>query len=745
MADNRALIIGGTGLVGSRLARGLEDRGFGVTATFMSRPIPGLQTLDIRDASQTRNIVTEKRPHVVCLAAAFTNVDESEDREDEAAAVNIQGTRFVAHAAESVGATLVFFSTDYVFDGREGPYREDAEPAPLNVYGRTKLKGEQIVRETLEDHLIVRTTCVYGWDRGSKNLGMQVWQRLGAGEKMLVPSDQVTTPTLADYLAEATLRLVEEGVRGIVNIAGPDLLSRGEFARSLAQAYSLDRNLIIPTPTSELGQRARRPLAGGLDTTQVRDYLGTEPMPLDESLKRLRRQWRSDTYVSAGPTKPRSEAESLKQDILEKARIYHAVAHAPKEFVPFKSRVPYSGRIFGDDEMVNLIDAALDFWLTLGPYGDVFEKNLATFLGSRDTMLVNSGSSANLAAVLSLTSSRLDRPLQPGDEVITPAVTFPTTLAPIVQAGLIPVFVDVELETLNLDVARIDDAFSPRTRAMMVPHTLGNPFDLDIVLEAARAHDLYLIEDSCDALGATFGGKAVGTFGDLGTLSFYPAHQMTMGEGGAVIINKAAYSRILRSIRDWGRDCWCAPGESNTCGKRFGWQLGDLPAGYDHKYSYSHIGFNLKPTDLQAAIGVAQLRRVPEFVERRRHNFERIHSALKAYEDRLILPKSHPRAQPSWFGFPITVREGLSRRSLVQWLEDSNIETRDVFAGNILRQPGYQGIKHRVAGDLRQSDRVMRDTFFIGVYPGISEEMLDFIVERFETYFASLGNAGQGT
>ena len=339
--------------------------------------------------------------------------------------------------------------------------------------------------------------------------------------------------------------------------------------------------------------------------------------------------------------------------------------------------------------------------------------------------------------MMTLMSPQLPQPLRPGDEVITPAVTFPTTLAPIVQSGLIPVFVDCEIGTYNVDPALLADAIGPRTRALVIPHTLGNPFALDVVTELAREHDLYLVEDSCDALGATFDGQRVGTFGDLASLSFYPAHQMTMGEGGAVLVNHARYQRIVRSVRDWGRDCWCAPGESNTCARRFGWHLGDLPSGYDHKYIYSHIGYNLKPTDLQAAIGLAQLQRVPDFVDLRRRNFAMLYDGLRAFEDRLILPVSDPRAEASWFGFPITVRDGVSRQSLVRWLETGNIETRSVFGGNILRQPGYQSIDHRVVGTLDRSDQIMRDTFFIGVHPGLSADMLAYVIERVSAFFAS--------
>jgi CDP-6-deoxy-D-xylo-4-hexulose-3-dehydrase len=430
-----------------------------------------------------------------------------------------------------------------------------------------------------------------------------------------------------------------------------------------------------------------------------------------------------------------TDADRLKQEIFERVRQYYRLAHLPRPFVPFESRINYAGRVFDEQEMLNLADSMLDFWLTMGPYGDLLESRMKEFLNCRDFVLVNSGSSANLVAVSALCSPLLKGHLKPGDEVITPAVTFPTTLAPIVQNGLIPVFLDCELGTYNIDASRLESAISDRTRALLLPHTLGNPFDLDVAMEIAKRNELLLIEDTCDALGATFDGRSVGTFGHLATLSFYPAHHMTMGEGGGVIVNAPRLSRVVKSIRDWGRDCWCATGQSNTCGKRFGWQCGALPKGYDHKYIYSSIGYNLKPTDMQAAIGVAQLDKVPGFVERRRHNFERLYRGLQECQDWLILPTWHPKARPSWFGFPITVREGVSRHDLVQWLEGANIETRGVFGGNILRQPAYMNIPHRVVGGLENSDRVARDTFFIGVYPGISDEMVDFLVERIGAFF----------
>jgi CDP-6-deoxy-D-xylo-4-hexulose-3-dehydrase len=429
----------------------------------------------------------------------------------------------------------------------------------------------------------------------------------------------------------------------------------------------------------------------------------------------------------------------LKEGIFEQVRAYYDAAHRPGAFVPFETKVPYAGRVFDAEELVTLTDAALDFWLTLGPYGDRFERALTAFFSARDCLLVNSGSSANLLAVATLCSPHLEGALRPGDEVITPAVTFPTTLAPLVQHRLVPVFVDVEPGTYNVDPNLVADAVTPKTRALVIPHTLGNPCDLEALAAIARKHDLWFVEDCCDALGGIFDGRLVGTFGDLATLSFYPAHHLTMGEGGGVVVNRSRFMRPARSLRDWGRDCWCAPGASNTCGKRFAWQLGDLPAGYDHKYIYSHVGYNLKPTDLQAAVGCAQLLKLDRFVAARRRNFARLVEALQGLEEFLLLPKAHPKARPSWFGLPLTAREGVVRADLVRWLEEAKIETRQIFAGNILRQPAFRDIPHRVHGDLTETDRVMTHAFFIGVYPGLTEEMVEFMIKRLTGFFATTG------
>lgn len=405
--------------------------------------------------------------------------------------------------------------------------------------------------------------------------------------------------------------------------------------------------------------------------------------------------------------------------------------HPRSKFVPGESPVPVTGKVFGEEELLAATKAGLDFWLTSGPYTQEFESRFARVVGMRHAFMVNSGSSANLLALSSLTSpAHGERMLKPGDEVITVAAGFPTTVTPILQNGLIPVYVDVDPETYVAINEQLDAAVSSKTKAIMMAHTLGNPFNLDFVQDLARKHNLWIIEDSCDGLGGTYKGQTLGSFGDLSTFSFYPAHHITTGEGGAVLVKKAAHKRIVESFRDWGRDCWCAPGCDNTCLKRYEWTLGELPSGYDHKYTYSHLGYNLKSGDIQAAIGLAQLNRLESFVELRRRNWSYLFEGLKGLEEYFILPKATEGSDPSWFGFALTVKPGspITRNQVVQALNEKNIGTRLLFGGNLLRQPAFINTPRRVIGDLINTDRVMTDTFWIGVWPGLSIEMLDYMI-----------------
>ncbi len=407
-------------------------------------------------------------------------------------------------------------------------------------------------------------------------------------------------------------------------------------------------------------------------------------------------------------------------------------------------RIPYASRVYDENEFVNLIDSSLEFWLTAGRYANKFEKEFAQYLGVKYCSLVNSGSSANLLAFMTLTSPLLgDRQIKRGDEVITVAAGFPTTVAPIIQYGAVPVFVDLTIPQYNIDVTQLEDALSDKTKAIMIAHTLGNPFNLEYISKFCKEHNLWLIEDNCDALGSTYNingeEKLTGTVGDIGTSSFYPPHHMTMGEGGAVYTDSALLNKIIKSFRDWGRDCQCSSGQDNLCGNRFTQKYGELPIGYDHKYVYSHFGYNLKATDLQAAIGCAQLEKFPSFVERRKYNFNRLKEGLSCLEDKLILPEAERNSDPSWFGFMITVKD-VDKSDLVQYLEDKGVQTRMLFAGNILKQPCFDEIrndetKYRVVGDLKTTDEIMNNTFWIGVYPGMTDDKLDYMIETIKNYF----------
>jgi CDP-6-deoxy-D-xylo-4-hexulose-3-dehydrase len=428
----------------------------------------------------------------------------------------------------------------------------------------------------------------------------------------------------------------------------------------------------------------------------------------------------------------------LRAQIAKLVEEFATLSYAHRPFVPGSTVVPPSGKVLGAPELQNMVEASLDGWLTTGRFNDAFEARLGAFLGVKFVSTVNSGSSANLLAFSALTSPRLgERAIRPGDEVIGVAAGFPTTVNPILQFGAVPVFVDVDIPTYNIDPAQLEAAISPRTRAIMLAHTLGNPYNLRVVTDLCRKHGLWLVEDCCDALGSTYDGRLVGTFGDIGTLSFYPAHHITMGEGGAVFTNNPELKLIVDSFRDWGRDCYCAPGKDNTCGKRFCWKLGDLPEGYDHKYTYSHLGYNLKISDMQAACALAQMGRVDDFIAARRRNFRFLTERLRGCEDFLILPQATSGSDPSWFGFPITIRSSANGRrvDLLTYLDQNKIGTRLLFAGNLTRQPYMIGRNYRVSGELTNTDIIMNDTFWIGVYPGLTESHLDYVGEKIEQHF----------
>ena len=431
--------------------------------------------------------------------------------------------------------------------------------------------------------------------------------------------------------------------------------------------------------------------------------------------------------------------KKIREEIFERVSEIYQLHKSREQFIPGESRINYAGRVYNEREMISLVDASLDFWLTTGRYARQFEEELANFIGVRYCLLTNSGSSANLLAISALTSHKLgERRLKPGEEVITTACGFPTTLNPIIQNNLIPVFIDIELGTYNIQADQIEQAISDKTKAIFVPHTLGNPVQLDRIMKLVKEYDLWFIEDNCDALGSKYRGKYTGSFGHISTCSFYPAHHITMGEGGAVLTDDPQLRKIIASFRDWGRDCWCDPGCDDTCKKRFDWKLGSLPAGYDHKYIYSHIGYNLKVTDMQAAVGVEQLKKLPEFIEKRKENFKLIYEGLRPHGDCLVIPKATANSDPSWFGFPLLVRENaeFSRDEIVRYLEENKIATRMLFGGNLLKQPAYEGVKYRAVSSLENTDVVMNGLFWIGVYPGLFPAMVDYIIHKFNQFLS---------
>ncbi len=429
--------------------------------------------------------------------------------------------------------------------------------------------------------------------------------------------------------------------------------------------------------------------------------------------------------------------KQIRREIFNRVKELYKLKKIQEKFIPGKTRIDYAGRVYDEKEMINLVDASLDFWLTAGRYAKKFEKDFAKFLGVKYCLLVNSGSSANLLAISALTSPKLgERRLSPGDEVITTACGFPTTLNPIIQNNLTPVFIDVDLGTYNIQAEKIEKAISKKTKAIFIAHTLGNPADIDKILKIVKKYNLWFLEDNCDALGSKYKGKYTGTFSHISTCSFYPAHHITTGEGGAVLTNDPELKRIIASFRDWGRDCHCEPGHDNSCGKRFGWKLGKLPFGYDHKYIYSHIGYNLKITDMQAAIGVAQLKKLPSFIKARKRNFSLFYNFFKKYEKYFILPRAAKNSQSSWFGFPLLVKPGVSfsRNEIVNYLEENQIATRMLFGGNLIKQPVYENTKYRIFDSLKNTDLVMNNLFWIGVYPGITKEKLCYILKVLDKF-----------
>lgn len=704
MSKKRILIIGASSQIGKRLY-GILSKEYSLIGTYCKNKIENLMYLDITNKKEVFLIFEKTKPDITILTSSLTNVNRCESEKNLARRINVLGTKNVVSLAEKYNTKLLFFSTDYIFDGKNGPYSEEAIPSPINYYGKTKAEGEEMVK-SLKDYLIIRTTGVFSYDRGT-NFVLQIIEALNKNREIKVSKDQYANPILADNLAECVKELLLRDKMGIWNISGDTYLSRYEFALLIAEVFSLDKRLIIALPTNQLHQEARRPLRGGLIIEKAKRELKTKILSAKDGLILMR------SFAK----------KEILEDIHKNIEMYYSLFHK-KVFTPGISKIHTGGRVYSQEELKEGCNAILDFWLTSGERTRLFEEEFGRYIGRRYTILVNSGSSSNL---LSLSSLKL----REKDEVITPASAFPTTINPIIQNGLIPVFVDVSLGRYNPEPEDIEMAISDRTRAIFITHTLGNPCEMDKIGEIAKRYNLFLIEDCCDALGSKYNGKLVGTFGDLATFSFYPAHHITMGEGGAIVTDEPDLSETLFSLRDWGRACICHPciltkDPDGYCKKRFKDE-------YDRRYLYTNIGYNLKATEMQAGIGLVQLKKLPEFIKVRKRNFELLYQGLKQLEDIFILPESLPNSRPSWFAFPITIRENVNieRKKMLLFLEEHKIETRLLFAGNILKQPAYKDMKYRVSGSLNNSDIIMEKTFFIGIYPGITEEMIEYILDVF--------------
>jgi len=715
----RILVTGSSGLVGKNLVEALRQE----------HEVSGLSTsfspwtdfaVDISDKKQVEEALDAFKPDVIVNCAAFSNVDGCETDQKKARAVNVDGTGNLCQWAGKAGAKIIQISTDYVYSGdSKKAYTEDSPVGPLNFYAKTKLLAEEEVSK-VKNHVILRTTSVYGFDPAGKNFLMQL---LEAKKKRKIPTDQVNNPTDVKLLCQYVVQVIAKDIRGTYLATGPESLDRYSFAQKIIKAFGLEPVLFEPAKTSELGQKAKRPLDLSTSSARLQKLTGIVPQNIDGSLQRIKAEMASP--------------EGIEKIIFAQVEGYYAAKFAGRKFKVGEQFINAANKVFDADEMQNGVRAVLDGWWTEGRFALEFEKKLASFLGVKYVALTNSGSSSNLVAFSSLMSPLLkERAIKPGDEIIAVAAGFPTTVNPIIQTGCIPVFVDIDLDTLNINPALIEKAITPKTKAIMIAHSLGNPFDLDAIMAIAKKHKLWVIEDSCDALGAEWDDKKVGSIADIATFSFYPAHQMTMGEGGAIATSNPLLYRIICSVRDWGRDCWCKPGKDNTCGCRFTQQHGKLPFGFDHKYVYSHTGYNLKLTDMQVAIGLAQLKKLPRFAQARRSNKAKLLKALGKYSDYFLFQKPLAKANPCWFGFTITLKEGcpFSRIDLVKFLDSKKINTRPVFGGNLTKQPYFEHVTHRVVGEQANTDYVMNNTFWISCDPALTDEKIGYITQAFDEF-----------
>jgi CDP-6-deoxy-D-xylo-4-hexulose-3-dehydrase len=754
LANQRVLITGGTGFIGSHLTRRLVREGARVS--ILTRHASGtsriddlldkveIHEVDIRNFGAVNAAIEKLRPRVVFHLAA-AGVTEPFLSSNLALRVNVDGTINVIRASATAGAErIIHTGTAYEY----GDQAESKQLDPISPYAAAKASAwafSQMYYRTMGWPIVcLRLFQVYGPGQAGTLIPSAIQAALKGHPFPTTAGEQTRDWVYVDDVVDAYLKAAQaEGIKGQTFDIGTGV---GTSVREVVE-FVFDQ---FPGASPMIGGIDYRPgevWSLVADTDKARDQLGWQAsVELKDGLRRTVNELGTASPLSdslavtpdnhRNGSKAQQERDRLRVEILDKVSEYYALAHERQDWEPGQGRVQYAGRVFDDQEMLHMTDSVLEFWLTAGRYAEAFESKLGNYLGVREVIPVNSGSSANLVALTTLCSRQLrSRPLKPGDEVITAAVAFPTTLAPMVQNRLVPVLVDSEMGHYNIDVNQLEAALSSHTRAIMVTHTLGNPVAMDVVMDFAREHELYVIEDNCDALGSVYDGRMTGTFGHLGTSSFYPAHHITLGEGGAVYTNSPKLGRIARTIRDWGRDCYCGyiNPPNGRCGKRFEWKVDGIEGHYDHRYLFTEIGYNLKITDPQAAVGLAQLDKLADFVTARKRNFRILYNGLQPLEEHLILPTWSEKADPSWFAFPLTIRPDspIERDSLQRFLEDRQIETRLLFAGNILKQPGYRHIQHRMIGDLPVADLVMGNTFFIGVYPGLKQAQIEYMIEAF--------------